>query len=270
MADADAQVIYTDIEPDVILGVGNNYSLDLNNDGNTDFRFKVATYGTGWYVAGIVPYPPYTDNLNAFAGYTMTFGGDPSIYGFPSMFNPGDVIDAALPWVAMNDLIWTSNGTPRYFYAGMVSNFYGYIYGQWANATDKYLAIRFSPDGSQLHYAWIRCDVNADGSQLTIKDMAYEATPNVPIVAGSTTGIPPITDATFGIVNHEGLVQIVARNADFQQAICHVVNGLGQILLEQPLTGTVTRLDLRTFPKGMYLIQVKSGSLSVARKIILR
>ncbi|MCS6917018.1 MAG: T9SS type A sorting domain-containing protein [Chitinophagales bacterium] len=267
---ADAQVVYKDIDPDVVLGVGQNYALDLNNDGNIDFKFKVASYGTGWYVAGLLPYPPYTDNLNAFAGYTMTFGGDPSIYPFPSMFNAGDVIDAARPWLAFEDMLWTYNGQPEYFYAGMVSNFYGYVYGQWANAVDKYLAIRFSPDGTNVHYAWIRCDVNGDGTQLTIKDLAFEATPGQPIVAGAVTGVSQIGEQPFGIVNYDALVQVFSRNPAQTDATVSVVNAVGQTVLQQPLTSAVTRIDLRSFSKGMYVVRVQDAQSSLSQKVMVR
>ncbi|MCS6992134.1 MAG: T9SS type A sorting domain-containing protein [Chitinophagales bacterium] len=270
VSEAEGQIIYTDLDPDIVLGVGQDYALDLNNDGNVDFKFKVATYGTGWYVAGLLPYPPYTTNLNAFAGYTMTFGGDPSIYPFASVFNAGDVIDAARPWVGMNEMIWTSNGAPYYFYAAMVSNFYGYIYGQWSGAVDKFLGIRFSPNGNQVHYGWIRCDVDSNGSQLTIKDMAFEATPEKPIVAGDLVGVAEQTTAPFGIVNMDGLVTIYARHHTPEHATLQVTNAVGQVLWRQKLTEQVSRIDLRQMPKGLYVIQLNDDSQQTVKKVVIR
>src|SRR5258706_13927326 len=50
---ADAQIIYTDINPDTVLiseygSVGNTYPIDLNNDGITDFNIRYG-YASGWY-----------------------------------------------------------------------------------------------------------------------------------------------------------------------------------------------------------------------------
>jgi len=41
VSQAKAQVIYTNLDPDVNLKFGESYILDLNNDGITDFSFKV-------------------------------------------------------------------------------------------------------------------------------------------------------------------------------------------------------------------------------------
>jgi hypothetical protein len=54
-------------------------------------------------------------------------------------------------------------------------NFYG---------TVGIAGVRFNISG-QPHYAWLRLQVAADGSSLTIVDWAYEDAPNTPISAGA-------------------------------------------------------------------------------------
>ncbi|MBX7141529.1 MAG: T9SS type A sorting domain-containing protein [Chitinophagales bacterium] len=267
---ADAQVIYQDIDPDVVLAVGDQYSLDLNNDGAVDFAFKVTTYGTGWYFAGLIPYPPSASNYNAFAGYTQTFGGGPSIYGFPSMFANGDLIDENRPWIGMQNLIWTSSGSSYYFYAGMVSNYYGDIFGQWSGASDRFLGIRFSPDGEELHYAWIRCDVNEEGSQLTIKDFAYEESAGLPITAGSVTGVAENSLPPFNIYAFEGYVYVAVPDGNYTDAKLSVVNVLGQTVIQNEQVSAGSRFNLNPFGKGVYVVSVSRGEEIFSRKITFR
>ncbi|MEO5673158.1 MAG: hypothetical protein ABIQ74_00790 [Chitinophagales bacterium] len=42
---AQAQIIYTDFNPDVVLDPGSVYHLDLNNDNNFEYQFKAASSG---------------------------------------------------------------------------------------------------------------------------------------------------------------------------------------------------------------------------------
>jgi hypothetical protein len=267
---SDAQVVYKDIDPDVTLVIGSNYPLDLDNDGAVDFVFKVTTYGTGWYFAGVVPYPPSGSNLNAFAGYVQTFGGDPSIYGFPSMFASGEEIGEGLPWKAMQDLIWTSSGIDSYFYAGMVSNYYGTIFGQWSAAVDKYLALRFSPDAVNLHYGWVRCDVNATGDTMVIKDGAFEATAGNSILAGEITGVGPLTSIGFEAFAYEGMLQVTVKEGDFRNAELVITNALGQKMMTEELYSTVNRFDLTAFAKGVYLVTIRRGAEVFSTKVTFR
>jgi len=272
---AHAQVIYHDIDPDVVLGIGDSYSLDLNNDGNVDFMFKVSTYGTSgslaWDFAGLIPYPASHSNPNGFAGYVNTFGGDPSLYGFPSMFNQSQVIDANLPWKAMPDLIWIESSAERYFYAGMVSNYYGEIFGQWSGAVDNYLALRFTKDGSAaLNYAWVRCDVDSDGTTLTIKDFAFEDTPDTPITAGEFTGISNAAASNYNIYGYEGIAHIIVRNGSYQNVKISVTNLAGQIVLDDVLKDDNTTIDLNPYGKGVYVITLTEGDDVFSKKILFR
>jgi hypothetical protein len=269
---AEAQVVYQDIDPDVVLDeIDENYGLDLNNDGNADFKFKVTDYGEGWYFAGLVPYPPSGSNLNGFAGYTQTFGGDPSIYGFPSMFNSGQVIDEDLQWKAMADLIWVSSSLSSYFYAGMLSNYYGSYFGQWSGAENKFLAIRFSPDGGEsLHYAWIRCSVNTIGTILTLHDFAYEATAGTPIIAGALTAVSPVTPGPYAVFGYEGIVHITAPEDRYADTRVTITNMQGQVVAVQQLNGVRSEIDLRSLGKGIYVVTLKDGNEEHSHKVTFR
>ena len=72
-------------------------------------------------------------------------------------------------------------------YSAHTSWFCSIYFGPWQQLTDSYLGLRFQI-GSQQHYGWARLDVDIVFPYFTIKDYAYEATPNTSILAGA--GIP--------------------------------------------------------------------------------
>ncbi|MCS6917019.1 MAG: hypothetical protein RMK52_02175 [Chitinophagales bacterium] len=258
-APAAAQVIYHDIDPDIVLNIGQSAALDLNNDGITDFRFKVTTYGTGWYFAGLAPQPPLLTNPNAFAGYTLDLGATPSIYAFPIQLDYGVVIDQNLPWIQLADMAWVSSSTTYYFYAGMVSNYYSNILGQWSNAVDKYLALRFSVNGINMHYAWVRCDVNATGTQLVVKDFAYNASPDLPIVSGlAVSGQQPQDYDSFRFWMNRDHLHVVFPQGHGQAARLNLLDVTGRIICSFQLNEQHSILNVSHLPAGIYALQLLS------------
>jgi hypothetical protein len=62
--------------------------------------------------------------------------------------------------------------------------------GPWANASNRYLGLKFVING-QTHYGWARVTVGnylRDGSAVVITGYAYETIPNVNIIEGHTSG----------------------------------------------------------------------------------
>lgn len=50
--------------------------------------------------------------------------------------------------------------------------------------SNQYIGVKFKI-GSTYHYGWLKIDVSEDNRTLTIKECAYNTTPNQPIAAGS-------------------------------------------------------------------------------------
>ncbi len=261
------QVIYTDIEPDVTLTLGSGYELDLNNDGEVDFKLKVSTYGTNWYRACIAPYPFYTTNQNAFAGYKTTFGNG-LVLGYASAFSMGQSIDANADFKVLNDLLFSYNGNMYFVYAALLSTYAGATYGQWSGgAIDRYLALRITHMGSMTHYGWARCAVKEDAKELTIKDYAYEATPDQGIQAGIVIGLSEAPQKTFRIFAFEGVVHIVATDDRLDGTQISIVNTLGQTIVDKPMSSRHERVDLNDKGEGLYVVTVRRGQEEVIRKV---
>jgi hypothetical protein len=182
--ETNAQVIYTDVDPDEsYIGDGESYDLDLNNDGTTDFIISIKsaiypgmfyTVSSGATFSGIIrsvyinPYPgneiagSLADGANAFNAYALV--------------GPGMSFTSASELIL--DFFW---GVVDYPLPGSI---YSYaMLGDWPGVTDKFLAFRFQ-DAGETYYGWARLDAGYDCASFTIKDYAYNATPDTPIETG--------------------------------------------------------------------------------------
>lgn len=163
--EAEAAIVYTDIVPDFAGAVGSQYFLDLNNDGTNDYRIWHDGF-SNLYVSPLAA----TNNVLGSGGATFAY---PFALSLNAPIGPGGVT-------------FYNNG----FAGGFQSLNYGSCnFGSnWCNETDKYLGFQFNI-GANTHYGWARLDVNQNGSSWTVKDYAYEDTPNTAILAGDFVSV---------------------------------------------------------------------------------
>jgi hypothetical protein len=175
-ARANAQIIYTDVDPDTTITQGpigsTVYALDINNDGITDATLTASRTSTNNSVflgtangsQALVCCPILLTramNFNAFIG--------PDASGTNASWGTGQ--DARLRQVP------TGGGGP-----GGPNPI---PFGDWSNPTDRYLALRFSL-GGDWYYGWVRVSVSSGASSFTIRDYAYNGVPGEGIFAGET------------------------------------------------------------------------------------
>lgn len=156
-ANADAQVIYNDVDPDVYMtGDATDYELDVNMDGEYELQFGHQANVAGAFFAcyGNIT-PNYSHCLINNYVYTYTYGWT---FGMP--LETGDAVPFGFnnPPVAIN---------VQYVGAGFESGI-----GPWVDAGDKYFGFWFeTPDGGESYYGWVR--LQADECGYYIKDYAY-------------------------------------------------------------------------------------------------
>jgi hypothetical protein len=175
-ATADAQIVYTDII-DFTGATGDLAAIDMDADSTGDFLFFAnSNTGGNWswvYAIGNLSAYGYGGPSNQFAGYLG------ALLPYGSALDSGDLIGPALGFI--------SNATNVGWLASMYSSI---TYAPFANAGDKFLGVKFL-SGGNLHYGWIRLNCTVAPVTYTLKDYAYEATPNTPIIAGD--GVPCAT-----------------------------------------------------------------------------
>lgn len=203
------QVIYTDINPDSVnVGHFDATLIDFDGDGNDDFTLATVvglvtgSFGSG---TGVVNYSVNYSGALGVPGTGANSGwmasGASSSAGLSNV-TPGAAIGGAGAFGTGQGSLGFVQGT---YLGAPYSNYYGpYTNGNFADSTDAYIGVKFDIAGA-AHFGWIRVDLSADGSTLTVKDYAYEATAGTAINAGDVgpCSIPidvtaVVTDETQG------------------------------------------------------------------------
>ena len=184
-ASANAQIVYTDVNPDsTITFLGSSgiksYNVDLNNDGISDYSISSVRNGNICQHGGMVYRSQVSVsafNTNAVVAVTSTT--------YPLAMNFNNVISSGLSLSASGlvySTYWGNCGT------GSLN--------LWPNSVDRYLGLKLTV-GANTYYGWARMLV-VFGTQptFTIKDYAYNSVPNQPIRAGETICTIPTVGLT--------------------------------------------------------------------------
>lgn len=181
----DAQIIYTDINPDFMGSHTVAYGLDLNNDGTIDLT--LSQYWSYFQTGGEISCGGW---LNEISSSTILHAIDNS----PNCIMGEDSVKV----LSSNALIsanqaWNGGGIMReHFYSlferlgacnTSSSTFHVSANNQenWSGVTNKFMGIRVLKD-SHYYYGWIRLSV--DAHTFTVKDYAINLTPDSAIYAG--------------------------------------------------------------------------------------
>ncbi|MCS6917342.1 MAG: T9SS type A sorting domain-containing protein [Chitinophagales bacterium] len=275
---ADAQVICTDIIPDVEVGgkippalpYDFLYNLDLNNDNVYDFEFMVQMFNVnpnGGYDFGVQVKAAANPIYNGIFSYSINY----------------------VPWALKLNC---GNKVPllNYFY-GISFALFAYRVGNvsalnWNNVVDKYIGVRFKSSAG-IHYGWVRLDVNTKGNlpNLVIKQFAYELTTAQHIFVCDTgtacnvfVGLDP-QEASPGSKDEvrvfpnpafaHALVEL--PHSEGEQAEVLMVNAQGKKVLEvSGISGRSLPLDLSHLPGGMYLIHVQTPTAHKSTRLVKR
>jgi len=178
---ADAQIIYTPCNTPMALPTLNHGAvtqLDLNNDGNPDFKFSLfysATAASSVFRSNRELIIGAEQTGNEILGAAGVNGQEPTAAAVPA----GRIIGAQKDFAADFAIL----AIEAYFSRGNIRDS-----GSWRYVQTAYLGLKFMIDG-QVHYGWARIKFPFPGGYElpSIYGYAYESTPNKPIVAGQTS-----------------------------------------------------------------------------------
>ncbi len=236
-----SQIIYTDIvdaTPNV------SYSLDVNNDTIVDFYIVHASLNK------ILCVP---QNSNAYAGNILA--GVYSPWALPA---GSFICDTMAAWFDSSKV-----GTMAF----------GSNIGNWAGAVDKYLPLKLAI-GANTYYGWARLDFFVGSTSFTIKDYAYNSTPNACIQAGQTvlSVLINTNKSIFSIVPNPFVsTTTILTNNYLNNASIIIFNAFGQIVKEiKSITGNSFNLNRENLPSGLYFLQLKEENNVIAiEKLII-
>ncbi len=185
---AEAKIVYTKthqtIQPNT------QYNLDLNGDGTTDFTLSNYRYyksslsaGAGLFVA--IP------QGNFVRGYVVSsgerFGSAASALAAGVKIQGKRKFLPKLCQKSCRGTMFRSDTNPSSGASAL---------GQWSNATNRYLGLKFKITG-QTHYGWARLNTSCPAFKYQCSALltgyAYETVANKGIVTGKTHGADVIT-----------------------------------------------------------------------------
>lgn len=238
-----AQIIYTDI-PDETPNA--TYPLDLNNDSIVDF---IIQFGGSGSTIGVICSP---QNNNAYAGNFV--GGTYLPWALSASNN---ICDTLSTWYDANN-----PGT-----MGM-----GTSIGYWSSATNKYLALKLIV-GTNTYYGWARFDLLAISSSFTIKDYAYESTPNACIQAGESIlgGNENLNKNILVFPNPFISSTSIQTMSNLKNATLTIYNSYGKALKQMKnISGKTISLSRDNLPCGFHFIRITEENKIIAvEKLII-
>ncbi len=262
--EAGATVVYTDVDPDIVIGgEGAEVSIDINLDGDDDFTFSVYNYaGSLTYYGLLVTFEVNrvsgeAINNNEFFGSVVSYSGYTNIY--IHKLTPGEGIND-------EDNFEQGTGSMAVNVAVSVSGFpyYNIESGQWLDSDMEFLGFRLHID-ADYYYGWMRVSVNADATQITIHDYAYENEANKSIFAGMTaTDI--VSNNLVGVNVYSYNQTLYINQTDVQQGELNVgIYDLeGKLVFsENNITGAIA-INCAQLANGNYVTKIegKTGSLN--------
>jgi len=166
---AQGKVVYT-----LANTLVNSTQIDLNHDGIPDIAIGAfqGYYGTHTEILDATPLVQGNAIRSNGAGAAAGFFGVP--------VGPGQKFGT------------TSYNGHGVFMAGFFEYSHTSFFGPWANATNRYLGIKFLING-QVHFGWARLTVTSIVG-VTLTGYAYETIPNKAIIQGHISG-PETADA---------------------------------------------------------------------------
>ncbi len=248
---ANAQITYVDINPDEVYTADHQLDIDLNTDGINDFAILIGADSSTRFAVRVGP----TLGNEVLGSVSGNF-----FYPFAMDMNQ-PVGPAATVW----------NGTMNGGYMTMAWVYTaGGSYGNWLNATDKYLGVRFLI-GTNVHYGWIRFSIScsATGVSCTYKDYAYNTVAEQQILAGTqtigldetATQVPKVF--TAGDVLHVQFEKITEGEVTLN-------NMLGQAVRKIAISDMKMELPLEGLDAGLYLVTVNAASGNYSQKVFVK
>ncbi|HEX8517319.1 MAG TPA: T9SS type A sorting domain-containing protein [Bacteroidia bacterium] len=249
-------VVYTDVTPDSVLGIGGIYNLDLNNDAVVDFELvqRSGLYASFFTYDAIGVFPRGANAVD-------TSGGN----GTATALDVNMQIDSSLNWLDSTEMAAitppTANGLALVVPAFSISG------GNFLGTMGKFLPLRFEVGGVKL-YGWVRLDVAADSKSFTVKDYAYTNVPNSYSITGAMVGISEAAkNDNISIYSYDNNIVVKMDPNVAAEGTVSVTNLLGQNVCTQVISSNETFISLSGARAGIYMVTVSQSNGSYTKRI---
>lgn len=252
---AQGQIDYVDI-PDTTVQMNNGrYDIDLDQDGNPDFRMTqyLDTGSTGLLDAIIIT--PF-DSL-----YSRVAGEPEGGFSYPFKMLPGDSLKLDTRWEGNTDLrsgylVSQYDGTP-------------YPNSYWKGpVTNGFLGLRIIKNDG-FHFGWVRLDVASDNRSFTVKDFGYQTVAE----EGMQVGEPTLSAVEHMLeeieLRQSGSAILLSKPSGYGVVNVRILDITGRPVHDTDWEGESLSLGTGNQPAGVYLVEFTSDGLRNTRKILL-
>ncbi len=250
--DAEAQVIYTDVNPDSVL-VDAEFGIDFDNDSVVDLTLDQEHFAVSSTVVHFVSVALPTGNQLIGSGF--------SGYVYPAALASGAAIDPG-------------NVNFHSYNAGVLGEGYpNGNYGNWPGKT-AFLGCRFVAADGQSHYGWVKLAVSGNAGICTVMGFGYESQPNVAIAAGdmgpASIAENGSSDLKVAIAPNPVLdnVSISIDASGEGPSTVTLLNSLGEVLQKDtPILGGHCMINMSNFEPGVYFLRIHKGDRVITRTL---
>ncbi|MFN0275202.1 MAG: T9SS type A sorting domain-containing protein [Chitinophagales bacterium] len=277
--DADAQVIYTDVDPDLMLDeVGEKLAVDLDQDGVNDILFQKNLIDLSFpYVISSNTYQIYygIDLVRAKIAGEHSLAGTYSSYGYnalPFALSEGDVIDGEQDWLSASDqmmqrsiLLQVSTESGFSFTSSFGNGYFT------PGNSDLYLGVKMKVDKNN-YFGWVRVDLTSDG-HLIVKDHALNLTDGASIEAGEMgepLEVQTLNDNTVNAYSYNETLYVVLQTQQQEGIEAKLFNLNGSLMFEKLLFDGTNSMNLPHTSAGIYTLQLSAPDGSFVKKINLQ
>jgi hypothetical protein len=280
--DASAQVAYTNVNDTILVNNGDYFDIDLNNDGILEGRIEFIDYLTTSTGVIINVQGAEVDSL-VNASINIMNSNSSTTTGSTTSTN-STYVAAALNLNANinNSLNNWSNGNSTTSTTSTSSAFNGVLIGgkavingptttstvsvgQFPGSGDKFMGVKFTI-GTSIHYGWLRLDMSSNSDSITIKDFAYETTPNTPILAGDTgTAVGLVSQNLKSDLDYFASNGTITINSELASNSVLSIFDLGGKLLQSEMIGGQKQVVVQGNLEGIYIVEIRN-STGVTRK----
>jgi len=253
----NAQIVYTDINPDITSTLNpssnpgslfNLAPIDFNGDGDWEYKFRWDVFTAEWWMHMYSHETEYKFNIDG--------GSETDSFRYLKAMNKGESINSSLNWANSSD-------------SPLVSVYFKPIF---MNLGDKYVGVKFLLD-TNTHYGWvlISFDNSNNTKKLIVKEYAYESTPNKAIIAGNKGNITGIDDLflnNFSIYpNPAKNIITIDNKSKIKISKIKIINLLGKEIKEVFISNTNSQtIDISKLTKGIYLICLFDNEKKIGSK----
>ena len=253
---ANAQITYTDVNPDVTIdSLSSPYLIDFNNDQTPDVGFAVA-------------------HINDGGSLSFTYVGA-FAYTVGAVMAEADTVNASALdcGVAVSNTAFFGNGSYGILgYAALINGTQPFTStaAPFLGATDKYLGVSFADASSNTYYGWVKLSVAANAETITIKEYAYNAAAGQAINTCQTAGLNEanIDDkVTIKTTLNSASINVTP---DLLGGTLSIVSMSGQTVKTMKIANIDTTISFDGVDTGIYMVNAKFDGGAVNKKVYIK